>query len=116
MLFPCNRGHCRAAPPTRRALGNPDVVVEKFNTSTTLTIAITPEGTRSSTTEWHTGFLRMARAAKVPIVLGVIDYPSKHIMIEHTFDPTGDVDTDMRRIKNFYRPYTGKYPDKFSTE
>lgn len=106
-----------AVPRRRRgARSVTDVVVEKFNTSTTLTIAITPEGTRSSTTEWHTGFLRMARAAKVPIVLGVIDYPSKHIMIEHTFDPTGDVDTDMRRIKNFYRPYTGKYPDKFSTE
>lgn len=106
-----------AVPRRRRgARSVTDVVVEKFDTSASLTIAITPEGTRSRTSDWHTGFLRMARAAKVPIVLGVIDYPSKHIMIENTFDPTGDVDTDMRRIKNFYRPYTGKYPDKFSTE
>ena len=72
-----------------------------FNESDRLTIAITPEGTRSRTSDWHTGFLRIAKAANVPIVLGVLDFATKNIMIEHTFEPTGDVDTDMRRIKEF---------------
>ena len=92
------------------------MVTEKFNTSDKLTIAITPEGTRSRTAQWHTGFLRIAYQAKVPIVLGVIDAPTKRIMIEHTFDVTGDIDTDMRRIKEFYKPYTGINPDNFTTE
>jgi len=93
-----------------------EVVVEKFNTSDRLTIAITPEGTRSRTTQWHTGFLRIAEQTDVRIVLGVIDAPAKHIMIEHTFESTGDIEADMRRIKDFYSPYKGIYPDKFSAE
>ena len=93
-----------------------EVVAEMFNESDRLTIAITPEGTRSRTSDWHTGFLRIAKAANVPIVLGVLDFATKNIMIEHTLEPTGDVDTDMRRIKEFYRPYKGKHPDKFTTE
>ncbi len=106
------------AVPRRKKGSRPvtEVVTEKFNTSDKLTIAITPEGTRSRTAQWHTGFLRIAYQAKVPIVLGVIDAPTKRIMIEHTFDVTGDIDTDMRRIKEFYKPYTGINPDNFTTE
>lgn len=93
-----------------------EVVAEKFNNSKRLTIAITPEGTRSRTTQWHTGFLRIAELANVPIVLGVLDFERKRILLEHTFEPTGDMEADMRRIKDFYKPFTGKYPDKFTTE
>lgn len=91
-------------------------VTEKFLTSERCVIAITPEGTRKRTPKWHTGFLHIAMQANVPIALGVIDYPTKRIMIERTFTPTGDVEADLRAIKDFYAPYTGKYPDKFSTE
>ena len=93
-----------------------DVVVEMFDTTPRLTIAITPEGTRSRTSQWHTGFLRIARQAHVPIVLGVLDFPTKTIMVDTTFEPTDDIEADMRHIKDFYAPYKGKYPDKFTTE
>ena len=93
-----------------------DILVEKFNDSAKLTLAITPEGTRSRTNSWRTGFLHIALQAGVPIALGVIDYGSKRILIEHTFRPTGDVEADMRAVKDFYRPFKGKYPEKFSTE
>lgn len=93
-----------------------DAVVEKFNSCERLTIAITPEGTRSRTSQWHTGFLRIAAKAGVPIVLGALDFPTKSIYVDHTFEPSGDMEADMRRIKDFYAPYRGKYPDKFSTE
>ena len=93
-----------------------DFIVSKFKSSSRLVLAIMPEGTRSRTTAWHTGFLHIAMQADVPIALGVIDFPSKRIMIERTFTPTGNVDADMRAIKDFYSPFTGKYPDKFTTE
>lgn len=93
-----------------------DIIVEKFNELPKLTLAITPEGTRSRTSTWRTGFLHIAMQANVPIALGVIDYASKQVLIEKTFHPTGDVETDMRTVKDFYRPYKGKYPDKFSVE
>lgn len=91
-------------------------LVEKFNNSERLTIAITPEGTRSRTSNWRHGFLHIAYEANVPIVLGAIDFATKRIIIEQTFDPSGDVEKDMRAIKDYYRPFVGKYPEKFTTE
>ena len=37
-----------------------DVLVEKFKNTDKLAIAITPEGTRSRTSKWHTGFLEIS--------------------------------------------------------
>lgn len=93
-----------------------DSVTEMFHTRERLTIAITPEGTRKPVTKWRTGFLRIALNTNVPIYLGVIDYPTKRIIIRDTFVPTGDIDADMARVKNYYKPFSGRYPDKFITD
>lgn len=102
--------------PRRRGSSLVDVVVDKFRSSSRMAVAITPEGTRSRTSQWRTGFLHIARKAGVPIVLGVIDFPSKRIMINEEFHLSGDIEADMHTIKNFYKPFQGKYPDKFTTE
>ena len=91
-------------------------LIEMYRESDRLTIAITPEGTRSRTSKWHTGFLRVAYETGTPICLAALDFPSKTISMNCTYEPTGDLDADMHAIKTFYRPYTGKYADKFSTE
>jgi 1-acyl-sn-glycerol-3-phosphate acyltransferase len=93
-----------------------DSMVQKFNTSDHLQLAITPEGTRSRVTKWRTGFLHIARQANVPIVLGVLDYKTKVISLTTTFTPSGDSERDMREIKRFYRGTSGRYPEKFSTD
>ncbi len=104
--------------PVDRRPGSPSLVealVERFRTSPVLRLAITPEGTRSRTTHWHTGFLRIAMGADVPIVLGVLDFATKSILLHDTFTPSGDIDADIRAIKRYYSPYQGKYPEKFTT-
>lgn len=93
-----------------------EFIVEKFRTDDRLVLAITPEGTRSRTANWHTGFLHIAMQAGVPILLGAIDARDKRVEIKRVFTPTGDVEADMTAIKNFYRPFTGINPDKFTTE
>ncbi len=93
-----------------------DSLIARFRSAGKLSIAITPEGTRSRTARWHTGFLQVAVGADVPCLLGVIDYPSKTITVNDVFIPTGDIAADMRTIKDFYRPFRGKYPDKFTAE
>lgn len=93
-----------------------EVLTQRFRSSDRLALAITPEGTRSRTDRWHTGFLAIARNADVPIVLGVLDYGTKRIIIESVFEPTGDTEADIRAIKDYYSHFTAKYPDKFSTE
>lgn len=105
--------------PVSRGKGGGSLVeslVERFNDSASLQIAITPEGTRSRTDRWHTGFLRIALDANIPIVLGAIDFTERLITITHTFTPSGDIESDMRVIKDYYRPFRGKYPDKFSCQ
>ncbi|MDE6085973.1 MAG: 1-acyl-sn-glycerol-3-phosphate acyltransferase [Muribaculaceae bacterium] len=91
-------------------------LIAKFRGSERLNIAITPEGTRKKTTHWHTGFLRIAYEANVPIQLGVLDYKTKTVDISEVFISTGDTERDLKLIKKFYTPYEGKYPDKFTTE
>ncbi len=102
--------------PRRKNSSLVDTLVRKFNASEKLSLAITPEGTRSRTSHWRHGFLYIAMEAKVPIVLGAIDFRTKNITITSEFTPSGDVRADMRAIKTYYRDFTGKYPEKFSTE
>jgi len=91
-------------------------VVEKFNTSDRLAIAITPEGTRSRTGRWHTGFLQIARQAHVPIALAVLDFGHKTAFVRNIFTPGPDIDADMTAIKQYYKGYKGKNPDNFCTD
>ena len=93
-----------------------DVMVQRFNSEERLVVAITPEGTRSRTATWHTGFLRIARDANVPIMLAVIDFRMKKAIINDMFIPTGDTEADMRVIKQYYKPFTGRHPENFTTE
>lgn len=93
-----------------------EFVIDKFNSSERMALAITPEGTRSRTTQWHTGFLHMAYEAKVPLLLAAIDGASKTVFLTERFIPTGDVETDMRAIKKYYKQFTGIYPEKFSAD
>lgn len=91
-------------------------VASRLDHAERLQIAITPEGTRSRTSDWRTGFLRIAELANVPCVLAAIDYQSKTVKIDRIFWPTGDVEADMRQIKDYYKPFIGKHPEKFSTD
>lgn len=93
-------------------------LIERFENSKSLCIAITPEGTRSRTTEWRTGFLRIAYGASVPVVLAVLDFATKSVSITTTFEPTGDIEADMDSIKRFYKASgaKGRHPEKFSAD
>ncbi len=81
-----------------------------------LCLLIPPEGTRNAVKEWKTGFYRVAEAAKVPILLGYLDYAKKTAGFSDAFYPTGDMDRDMEHIKDFYKTVTPKYPDKYRAE
>ena len=92
-----------------------EAMVHRFNSEPRLTLAITPEGTRKRTANWHSGFLRIAEAARVPVALATIDGPTKTIELTTMFEPSGDIDADMERIKKFYSRFHGLKPHKFST-
>lgn len=90
-------------------------IISLFNKENYVNLAVTPEGTRSATDKWKTGFLYIAYGAKVPILLAVIDYKNRHMIIDRIFQPTGDADADMKSIRDYYSRFkdAARYPDKF---
>ena len=72
-----------------------------------------PEGTRSKTRYWKTGFYHIAVGAQVPIVMAYMDYHDKRSGLGPVFVPTGNVDADMAAIKAFYAPFKGKNATQF---
>lgn len=105
-------------PVPRRKKGTSlvETIVKKFDSSPRLTIAITPEGTRSRQEKWHTGFLHIAEKSGAHIVLGVIDFSKKKVSITKEFISTGNTESDMRQIKDYYKDFKGKYPGNFCTD
>jgi len=89
-----------------------EAMVDILNNADKMVIMITPEGTRSYQPRWRKGFYHAALNANVPIVLGYLDYSKKEAGVGPIVYPSGDVDTDIEKIKNFYRTITGKYPEK----
>ena len=92
-----------------------DLVIQMFSTRKYVNLAVTPEGTRSLTEKWHTGFLYIAYGAKVPIQLGYIDYKHKNIVIKDEYIPSNNIEKDMEYIRGYYSSYGdgALYPEKF---
>ncbi len=76
-------------------------------------LIVPPEGTRSKTTYWKTGFYYIAYTAKVPIVMAYMDYAQKRSGLGPLFYPTGDIEKDMIVIKAFYAEFKGKNASQF---
>jgi len=71
-------------------------------------LALAPEGTRKKVQKWKSGFWHIARATGVPILPVYFHYPEKTLGIGPLFQPSADLEADMARIREFYRPWIGK--------
>ncbi|MEW6481195.1 MAG: lysophospholipid acyltransferase family protein [Pseudomonadota bacterium] len=80
-----------------------------------LQLIVPPEGTRSKTRYWKTGFYHIARTADVPIIMAYMDYAAKRSGLGPLFEPTGDIEADMNAIKAFYAPFKGKNAEQFES-
>jgi 1-acyl-sn-glycerol-3-phosphate acyltransferase len=74
-------------------------------------LALAPEGTRRRTECWKSGFYRLARAARVPLALGYIDYVAREIGIGAYVEVSDDCAADMAQIRAFYEGRTGRHPE-----
>ena len=86
-------------------------IAQQFECQENMVLGLAPEGTRSRTDYWKTGFYYIALAAKVPICLGYIDFPSRTIGFGKMITPSGDINKDFEQIKHFYENKKGKYPE-----
>ncbi len=91
-----------------------DALAELFKNRKVMRLAITPEGTRSLSTEWKKGFYYVALKAGVPILLTALDYHTKTGKFGGFIYPSGDYQEDLKKIQAFYRGIGAKYPEKFN--
>ena len=102
-----------AIPINRHATENKvEQIANAIKNTDQVMLALSPEGTRSKTEYWRSGFYHIARLAEVPIHFAYIDYPTKTIGAAPGFIPSGDMDADMARIREFYSDKRGKFPER----
>ena len=82
--------------------------IDTMNAAEQLWIGLAPEGTRKRVKDWKNGFWKLARGADVPVVMAYFHYPDKVIGIGPVLNMGADAETDMARIRQWYRPWQGK--------
>ena len=86
-------------------------MADAFRQRPRMLLAIAPEGTRTRTAHWRTGFYRVALAARVPIALGFIDYGRREIGVGALVHPRADIDADFAAFRAFYSGTRGESSD-----
>ncbi len=100
--------------PVRRGAraGFIDQLVREFAVRERIWIAIAPEGTRSWTDHWKSGFYHLALAARVPVGLATIDWGRRRVELRRTIELTGDPEVDLEQLRAFYRGVRGLRPEE----
>lgn len=91
-----------------------DSLADAARRATEFKLCVTPEGTRSLNPEWKKGFYFIAQKADIPILLYGLDYERRRIQCTKTIVPNGDVESQMHDIKQYYKNFKGKHPEKFT--
>ncbi|WP_430645709.1 1-acyl-sn-glycerol-3-phosphate acyltransferase [Agromyces sp. GXS1127] len=86
-------------------------VVARIRAGEVFGLVVTPDGTRGSNTYWKSGFYRIARETGMPVTLGFVDRTTMTTGLGPTFELTGNVATDMDRIRAFYADKAGVRPE-----
>ncbi|NMP33360.1 acyltransferase [Thalassotalea sp. M1531] len=85
-------------------------IVDLFAQQEQLIFGLAPEGTRSKTKEWKTGFLHIANKAQVPVVPITLDFALKEIRFYPAEEIGDDIPAELTRIKRIYQGACAKNP------
>lgn len=88
-----------------KSTGLVEQVAAYFKAGGEFSLVISPEGTRSKTKQWKTGFYYIAKYANVPINLAFIDHTNRIVGFDSTFKITDNSENDLKSIKQFYDTY-----------
>ncbi len=100
-------------PVDRRGGGNVvEQMTQEFARRAEFMLTVAPEGTRGKATKWRTGFYQIALAAKVPMVVGFMDYGTKTGGLGPLIWPSGDFRADMVKVLEVYRTCIPKIPER----
>ena len=88
---------------SKRGSNYVEQVAQEFAQADQLALVVAPEGMRSSTGTWRSGFWHIAKAAGVPIVPAWVDNRSMRGGIGAPQWPTDDYAADLATLAAFYR-------------
>lgn len=91
-----------------------DNLADTAKRSATFRLCVTPEGTRSPNPDWKKGFYYIALKAGIPILLYGVDYERKLVQCTKTIVPNGDIESQMREIKLYFKDFKGRNPENFT--
>ncbi|HEX4331387.1 MAG TPA: lysophospholipid acyltransferase family protein [Usitatibacter sp.] len=87
--------------------GTVESAVDAFAAVEARVLAVAPEGTRRRVGHFKSGFLRIARAAQVPVVLAALDFGRRRVVLGPVVDTSDDVAADLARIEAHFAPVRG---------
>jgi 1-acyl-sn-glycerol-3-phosphate acyltransferase len=73
-------------------------------------LALSPEGTRSYSAHWRSGFYQVALRAGVPLGLAYFDYAQRVVGVDAFIRLSGDVEADLAAIRKRLGHRHGKRP------
>ena len=73
-------------------------------------LGLAPEGTRSRTEGWRSGFYHVATKAQVPVALAFIDYARREVGLDSAWRVHGDVESDLACFARRLGVRTGRIP------
>ena len=88
-----------------------DVYAQHRQDKRLLWMAVAPEGTRSLTTGWKSGFYQVAVGAQVPVALVRFDWGRRTLSFVDFVDLTGDVQADYARMAQVFAGVQGCRPE-----
>jgi len=77
-----------------------------------LWVGIAPEGTRSLTPGWRSGYYQLAIGAQVPLALVKLDWGRRCLSLVDFYDLTGDVDQDYAHMAQVFQGVKGFHVDQ----
>ena len=87
-------------------------IIAQFEAHDDFILVIAPEGTRSATRQWKSGFYQIALKAGVQIVCAGPDYPTRRGVFGPVIRPTGDYAHDLAPAFAFFRTLTPRHPER----
>lgn len=85
-------------------------LVQRCQHSEYFVLGIAPEGTRSKTKEWKSGFLQIAHQANIPVVPVSLHFDKKEVYLQPAQLISADIDNELIRIKRCFIGACAKNP------
>jgi len=82
-------------------------VARAFDAVDKMILVMAPEGTRSAAPFWKSGFVKIAEAANVPVVVASVDFGKNSLTIGPTITYENDMTEFMDQVRSFYQDKHG---------